>query len=346
MTTRTRTVLLIVFLLGVAFVVMPRDEAHVPSAPSPEPAAGSANAAPDGSPMPESRRGERAPTREREVQPPAPEKLAPSLRGTEIAGALLVDEDGNFVATADALSMFEYFFTVSGEASREEIVARIRTEIAARLDPPAEAQALAFLERYLAYRDRGLTFGTPGPEDTDLRSRFEKIRDLRREIFGEELASRLFGEDEAAAEVAIRQREIAEDPDLSPEEKAAAIEKSYEDLPEPLRKAREETLAAVRLMEDTDRMRAEGASAEEIRDMRVERFGEEAADRLEDLDRENAAWDGRMAAYRAERDRILASGGLSDVQKAAAIDDLVRSRFEENERLRVEALDAIEAESR
>lgn len=53
-----------------------------------------------------------------------------------------------------------------------------------------------------------------------------------------------------------------------------------------------------------------------------------------------------MAACRGKCDRTLASTALGDIQMAAAIEDLVRSRFEENERLRVEALDAIEAESR
>jgi len=265
---------------------------------------------------------------------------AGSLEGTDVAGALLVDANGNFVATADALDMFEYFFSATGEETTEQIVARIRNEIDKRLGAPADQQARAFLDRYLLYRERGIAMGVGGEtEGAELRAGFEKLRSLRREIFGEETARALFGDEEAQAEISISQREIAADPDLSDEEKAARIEELYNQLPEPLRKAHEQTMAVLNLRRDEEILREHGGDDAAIRALRVERFGEAAADRLEALDRENAAWDARLQDFHSERDRIIADKSLSAAAKDAAIAHLLQDRFDERERIRVTAID-------
>lgn len=261
-----------------------------------------------------------------------------SLKGTKVAGGLLTDEAGNFLPTADALVLFEYFLSTTGEASPDEITARIRAEIARRLDPPADAQAYAFLDRYLSYREQGRALATDVEDDADLRARFERLRELRRQMFGEDVAAALFGEEEAVAEISIAQREIAADASLGEEEKAARIEDLYAQLPEPVRNVREQTMAALQLRADEARLREQGAGAEQIRRLRVERFGEEAADRLDALDRERAEWDRRLAEFRAERTRIRSDRSLTPQQQDAAIARLMAERFAENERIRVEAL--------
>src|SRR6185369_7517325 len=161
----------------------------------------------------------------------------------EVAGGLVVDADGNFVPGPETVAMFEYFLSTTGEKSAAEILATIQAEIRKRLEPPAEAQALAFLDRYMLYRERGVAFGLEDAGDQDLRPRYDRLRALRREIFGEELARRLFGDEEAEAEVTIRQHEVAADPNLTDEEKAAQIDKLYNDLPPAARQARDDTLA-------------------------------------------------------------------------------------------------------
>jgi lipase chaperone LimK len=280
----------------------------------------------------------------READPRRPARIAGrgSLDGTQIPGGLFVDDGGNFVATRDAMVLFEYFFATSGEYEHDAIVAAIRAELGRRLEQPAEAQALAFLERYLAYRERGTTLAQ-GEGEEDLRSGFERMRALRREVFGEEVTTALFGEEEAIAEVALRKNEIAADPELSAEQKKAEIEALHEELPESARESMQETEAAVKLAEDEARLRARGGSDEEIRELRVERFGEDAADRLEALDAERAEWDRRYSAYRSERVRILANTSVSEADRRAMLETLVAGRFDERERIRVEAFDSIES---
>ncbi|HEY2774010.1 MAG TPA: lipase secretion chaperone [Candidatus Binatia bacterium] len=264
-----------------------------------------------------------------------------SLAGTEVAGGLLVDASGNFVPGPEAVELFEYFLSTIGEKPVEQILADIRNEIRRRLQAPAVDQALAFLDRYMLYRDRGVALGLSDPGSDDLRARFESLRALRREIFGPELSDRLFGDAEAEAEVAIEQQEVAKDPDLSDEEKKAKIDKLYENLPPAARQAYEQSKAVETLEEDEAKIRASGGGDEDIRTLRVERFGEDGADRLETLDKERAQWNSRFDDYRSARDGILADASLSDAQKQAAIDRLQQQRFNDNERIRVKALDEL-----
>lgn len=335
-----RLALLVFVVAGLASLLLPRSRPLPPSTVSAD-APAEAVPSPPSSPNPSLATGRRdgaeSGSRKRAIQD--------SLSGTDVAGALLVDADGNFYPSTDAIELFDYFLSTTGERPMEEIVERIRAEIRRRLSPPADAQALAFLERYLHYRERGIALAATDASEEDLRARFERLRSLRRDVFGEELASRLFAEDEAVADVAIRQREVAEDPALDDETKAARIEELYDQLPPPLREARRQALAATRLRSDEARLRAEGASDADIRALRVERFGEEAADRLDDLDRRRGEWSARVEDFRQERARLLADPRLGEDQRRAAVARLFAESFDERERLRVEALDRIAAET-
>lgn len=73
--------------------------------------------------------------------------------------------------------------------------------------------------------------------------------------------------------------------------------------------------------------------------LRREVVGSEAADRLAELDREEAAWRARLDEYQLERAAIEADPGLDPAQRAARLRHLLEDRFTANERLRVEATD-------
>lgn len=103
-------------------------------------------------------------------------------------------------------------------------------------------------------------------------------------------------------------------------------------------------MAAIRLREDEERVRARGGGDEEIRELRVERFGEAAADRLEDLDHERSQWDSRFRDYRTARARILGDPALTEAARRAALERLLDARFDDNEKVRARALDSLEDE--
>lgn len=64
---------------------------------------------------------------------------------------------------------------------------------------------------------------------------------------------------------------------------------------------REAPLKIARLQQEAERMRTAGAAEEEIFRVRAEAFGADAAGRLAEVDREEAAWRQRIGAYLAQR---------------------------------------------
>lgn len=265
-----------------------------------------------------------------------------SLRGTDVDGGLVIDAEGHFVVTRDAIEMFDYFFVASGEESDEAIVRRIRAEIERRLPPGEREAALALLARYLAYREAAAALARDGSTRSPAEA-FERVVELRHEIFGED-ADVLFGDEEARVRISLAQREIARDSSLTEAERQALIEALYAELPEEQRLARERAIAPARLRASEAALREAGAGDADIRAHRTELFGEEAADRLAALDRERAAWDARLEEYRRARDAVLADPSLGPQQRDAAVRALLEANFDGPERLRVEALDRIAAQ--
>jgi lipase chaperone LimK len=275
---------------------------------------------------------------------PAP--MPRSLRGTEPDGELVVDANGHFVPTRSALRFFDYFLTATGEEPSDAIRGRIVAAIEARLPPAAAREAEAFLDRYLAYRTaaQALASNPALARSADLERRLQWLRELRRAHFGAELARTLFGEDEDATRVALEMRQVLGDPSLDDAARKARLEELESELPEPMRRARAEARAPLELRQDEAALRAAGGTDGDVQALREARFGPEAAARLAALDRQRAAWNARLDAWRAERDRILADPDLDAAARAAAIDAARAARFSGPEAVRVRALDEAAAQ--
>jgi hypothetical protein len=164
-----------------------------------------------------------APVAATEPVPPAPPPSPPSQ-------GLRVDAAGNFYPEASTIDRFESSLATNQPVERS--LAAIRADIARELGPPAEQQALEFLDRYMEYRNRGIELGLNQDVTEDFTPRFAQLRSLRREFFGIEVGQRLFGEQERAANIAIREAEILGDDSLSESEKARRLSELYNPPPD------------------------------------------------------------------------------------------------------------------
>lgn len=264
---------------------------------------------------------------------------ARSLRETDIDGALRVGPDGKLILGPDVVAFFEYFLSATGEESDAVIRARIEAAIRERLDGAAEAEALALLDKYMAYREAGRKLaGSAGADEGDPLTRLDAIKKLRRAHFGEEAASAMFGAEELEGEVAAERSRVLKDPALSPEEREAKLAELEEKLPEGARRAREASRGPLRLREEEAALRAEGASDEEVHRHRVEAVGEEAAERLRELDAKRAEWKRRIDAVRGERDRIEKQYANDEGARDAALTKLLEESFAPEERARAKAV--------
>ncbi len=270
-----------------------------------------------------------------------------SLRGTRTDGGLAVDGAGRFVPTIDARRLFDYFLTASGEVPDAELHARVEREIGRRLAPEAARDAVALFERYLAYRERVRALATVEvPDADDLEVRLATLVALRREMLGPRAADAFFTAEEADARRMLEARKIAADDSLSVEERAARVEAVFAaaeaDLPPAVRETRATARLATTVREAETEIRARGGDDAEVAAMRARVAGPEAAARLAELDQRRRAWEGRVAAFRAERDRLARDPTLAADGRTAAIAQLLAESFTPPERRRVEALDRIE----
>ena len=272
------------------------------------------------------------------------ETLPASLEGTQVDGRLQVDADGNLIVSIGVRRVFDYFLSALGEEDLDTIKARIAAHLAGNLpDGKAVQQAWALLDRYLNYQDA--LSQQPKPERTaaGARDAVKARQQLRHAWLGQQVAEVFFGFEDQLDSYTIRRLEILENDQLSDAQKRRHIAMLQQELPAPIREARERATAPTRVAGQVETLREAGASAAEIRALREQQFGVEAAQRLEQLDRQRQQWDARYQDYASQRQQILESG-LASTDQQAAIERLQEDLFSEQEQRRVQALDRIAAQ--
>ncbi|MFT3766811.1 MAG: lipase secretion chaperone [Minicystis sp.] len=275
------------------------------------------------------------------MAPPVEKPLPGSLQGTSEDGALREDEQGDLVIGPEVLRLFDYYLSATGEESQAAIRGRIVAAIRAKVGDRAARKAIDLLDKYLAYRDGA---GRVKAAGEDLGARLDALHRLRRDHFGAD-ADKLFGEEERAVAVGVEQRRVLQDDSLSREERDHRLAELEDRLPEPVREARAAATKPLREAAEEEAMRAAGANDADIRAYRVATAGEEAADRLAELDRQRAAWKARLAAFREAR-AALERSEPDPGRRRAAVQRLLDQSFTPMEQIRVEAADRMETEAR
>jgi lipase chaperone LimK len=260
-------------------------------------------------------------------------QLPESLSGVDIPGGLPVDKHGNFLPDQTALRLFNFFLGASGEEPDSVIRERIESYIRTKLLPPADTQAIAFLETYLDYRDAGQMFrGEIEMDGLSLEQQVQRLKQMRREVFGEEVAEKLFYEEEQMLDISIAKRRVIDDKTLSEAQRGEKLSELDKQLPEAILVARQEADKPLRIEADVASLRQQGATEEDINQLRAERFGEDAVERFQQLDNERAVLDAKVDDYLsyektlAEHDPVERQKML-DVYLASTLDDAERRRI-------------------
>lgn len=309
---------------------------------APPPSATSATAAPPADP-----RSQQASSLNQQLRQAAPSQLGDpgplpaSLQGTRHDVRLQLDEHGALRVEESLLRLFDFYLAGLEEEGIDKVLTRIHRDLAAQLQGPALEQARDLLRRYVDYRialqDLPAAGGSLDAEA--LRQRLEALNALRQQFFSSEEYQAFFARDNAEDQYMLQRLALSQHGDLGAGQQQQALAELEAQLPEEVRQARSASTRHGELYAATQAMQAEGASAEEIRLLREQSLGSAAADNLALLDQQQAEWRQRLSDYAAERDR-LRSAGLSQGDLDNAIAELQNSRFDERERMRVNALDA------
>lgn len=266
-----------------------------------------------------------------------------SLQGTYPDGEPKVDDtQGMLVADAGLRRLFDYYLSAIGEKSVEQIRAEIERELEQRLQQPALAQAKQLLARYLDYKrelvevernPQALGSGLPA-----LRHRLAAMHEVRSRFFSAAESEAMFGFDDAYDTDALARLEISQDPALSEQQKRDKLAELDAALPAALREARDAPLQIVRLEQAAQKMRADGASDDEVYRMRAAALSPEAAARMAEVDQQEAGWKNRIDAYLAERRQLQQnSGNLPTSEQQALLEQLRQTHFRGDELKRLPA---------
>ncbi|OCX98101.1 MAG: lipase chaperone [Pseudomonas sp. K35] len=275
-------------------------------------------------------------------EPQGTPQLPTSFKGTQVDGQFRLDEAGNLLIGAELRHLFDYFLAAAGEEPLKNSIERLRRYIVAELPEPAQSQASAVLTQYLNYKRQLLDVEATYSRITDisaLRQRLSAVQALRARVLEPAVHQAFFALDEAYDRFSLERLAIQADSALDSEAKGRAIDQLRAGLPGDLQELLVPQLQS-ELREQTVALQAQGANAQQIRQLRQLRqqlVGSEAATRLEALDRQREQWQQRVAVYRQERQRIEATRGLDDVERRSAIERLEAEQFDEGERLRLVA---------
>ncbi len=262
-----------------------------------------------------------------------------SLAGTTPDGAATAAADQSLVLAPALIRLFDYYLTTVGERPLDAIRAQVASDLDGRLNPLAARQAKDLFDRYLRFKTalKDQRPPKPGRSSVDmLRDGLRRMLALRATFFTDAESQALFAAQDVEASLALARMAIEQDPALGDAQRRDRLAALDARLPASVRADREAPLLVTRLDEAAQKIRADGGSEDDVYRMRAAATSPEAANRLADLDRDEAAWKARIAAYQAQRSAVLAAPG-GDADHAAAMGELRNRLFTPEEQRRLAA---------
>lgn len=246
-------------------------------------------------------------------------------------------EGAKLVLNEALIARFEYYLSAVGERPLPHIYAEIERNIQKELvlAPAAAAEAKRIFRTYIEFKTATQSLPTVSADDKQMlsaiRNRFEAERTLRARYFSAAESAALFGSNDFTADDALARMEINANTQLSAAQKQAQLAELDANLPAEVRAWRAPQASMDALLAAENEARARGASADEMLAVRTRLVGAEAARNLAALDQENAEFERRVNAFKAEKAKILANAQLSEPEQLASIEGLRNREFRENE---------------
>ena len=282
------------------------------------------------------------------------ERLPRSLKGTQVDGEIIIDENKQLVVTEGLRRLFDYFLSAIGEEDEAVIFARVESYIRHHTPEPAASQAVAIFGKYVAYlkalpeiekRYGNLQLQATKSGELDLNAvaqQKQDIANLRQQYFDKSTITAFFGAEDDYDSYSIEMVRIDQNKQMSDAQKQAARQDYISRLPENATKSNIIQQANIsELMTRTEQMKARGATPEELYNMRRELVGAPAAERLAQVDQEDANFDQRFTQYETQKNLLL-SQGVDVAQAQIQINQLEQQLFDDTERKRLDGYAALQ----
>ena len=276
-------------------------------------------------------------------------EFAASFSGTQADGQFrLVGE--HLQIDGRILEFFDYYLGAQGERTLADIRKQIEIELDHSLPGIAASEAKQLLQQYINYRRALVTLDKEQRQNTDLvaslRTRLQLVRATRERFFSPDQRKALFGAQQLDEEQALARLEVQQDASLTSEQKTVRLAQLDARLTPEQRQLRQAPIQHALLEQEVQAARKNGAGESQIYQIRAQKLGAEAAERLASVDKEEEQWRSRIDRYLAERKTLLNDANLPTSQREAEIQRLRSQRFNTTEQLRLGAYEDGESSSR
>lgn len=280
--------------------------------------------------------------------------LPSSLQGTQVDGEIIIDEHKQLVVTPGLRRLFDYFLTAQGEEPISIIHQRVQRYIQTHTPEPAASQALAIYRQYINYLQALSQIDTSVAHQpqTDqavaqldlalINQQQQAVKALRSKMFDATTRQAFFGSEEALSDYNLSVIQANQNRNLTPQVRQSIIEdakqrytNSFSD--SNVREQLQQQANIETLLEQTNRLKQQGASQAQLDAMRRQYVDEGAVQRLQQLDQNEAAFTARVANFVKQRAQIQANQPSEQAQHQ--INALKNQLFSANEQLRLHAVE-------
>lgn len=308
--------------------------------------------------------------------------LPNSLSNTDVDASLEIDAEGKVVPNTGMRQLFEYFLSTLGDETLDEVSIRLANFLSEKLPSEAAEEVWKNFALYLEYKqtlannaeEAESIFSLSEMQSVDeagagnkiksskLRERFELIHLTRTQVLGDELTEAFYGDEERYDRFTLDRLDLENtkmldraqlsraqlsldklsDDESEKETYENALAELEQTLPESWQKMRMESHTMNEVHKKVEKLKASGASVEEIHLLRQEKLGVEAAQRLQSLDDQRKTWLKRYETYRRLLDDTNNSH-MAEVDKEKERLRLIDSHFSNHEYKRVLSLNALAA---
>ena len=289
---------------------------------------------PDATPVPPAPAANRSAPFVRSMQDTVPDGDLQSMQAGQMAGS------SGTLAYGELKRLFDYYLSAVGEQSIAAITQHVRSELERRLPALQAQKAQRLFALYIEFKRELIELDSKpelaGNGVQAIRRRMLAMQDVRARYFSNDETQGMFGFDDSYDMDAVARLEISQNPALNALQKQQQLAALDAAMSTALRTEREASHVVVRVEQKAQELRAKGASEDDIYRMRAKEFDPQAAARLADVDREEAAWNSRIARYRDERSKLLKSkANATESERQASLVELQQSAFTEEERPRL-----------
>jgi lipase chaperone LimK len=275
--------------------------------------------------------------------------LPTSLKDSPLPTLLDTGSNGELIVNMKVKNLFEFYLSAMGEDSIEDCIDRIRYNLQGQLPAVALAQATEILEGYIQYRNHigeiknnYVARFPQGNYDISTVQEMKEAARVSRSLFLSNEAINAFYEKEDEYDNVMMQRvAIQNDASLTNSQKNNQLEELKSQSPDWLLTQEKQAKLISVVQKKEKQIREEGGTEQEVQALRIEQYGEQAADKLAKLDVQRAVWNERVMQYRNAAGGVFKSNEYTISERQQLLTDLRAQYFKGPELIRIQSLDKI-----